>query len=104
LHAGMAAAFGDRLIERIVGRVAECLDVALAETADGFARELEFRHRYQAERAQGVGRALRLRIERADRFQRVAEEVEEYRIADAGRIEVDDTAAHRIVAGLAQDR
>ena len=49
-------------------------------------------------------RALRLGIEGADRLQRVAEEVEPHRIADAGRIEIDDAAAHRVVARLAHRR
>ena len=100
----MAAAFAHRLVERIARRGAERLDVTLAEAADGFAGELEFRDRHEVERAQIVLRALRLGIEGADRLQRVAEEVEPHRIAHAGRIEIDDAAAHRVVARLAHRR
>ena len=101
LHAGMAAAFRDRLVERIARRGAERFHIALAETADRLGGELKLGHRHEIERAQGVHRALRLGIERADRLQRVAEEVEPHRIAGAGRIEIDDAAAHRVVARLA---
>ena len=66
--------------------------------------ELELRHRHEIERAQvGVG-ALGLRIEAADRFQRVAEEIEPHRLVHAGREQIDDAAAHRIIAGLAHGR
>ena len=81
LHAGMAAAFADRLVERVVGGGAERLHIAGAEAADGLAGELKFRDRHQIERAQRIHRALRLGIEGADRLQRVAEEVEPHRIA-----------------------
>ncbi len=80
------------------------LDIAGAEAPDGLARELEFGHRHEIERAQLVGGALRLRIEAADRLQRVAEEIEPHRLGHAGRVEVDDAAAHRIVARLAHGR
>ena len=46
------------------------------------------------------GRALRVRIEGPDRFQRVAEEIEPDRLRGARREEVDDAAAHRVFAGL----
>ena len=51
-----------------------------------------------------VGGALGLRIEAADRFQRVAEEIEPHRLGHAGREQIDDAAAHRVVAGLAHGR
>ena len=105
LHAGIAAALAHRLVEQIV-RVggAEGLHIAGAEAADGLGGELELRDRHEVERAQLVGAALGLGIEGADRFQRVAEEIEPHRIGHAGRKQVDDAAAHRIFAGLAHRR
>ena len=49
-------------------------------------------------------RALGLGIEGADRFQRVAEEIEPHRLVHARRIKVEDAAAHRVFAGLAHRR
>ena len=43
--------------------------------------------------------ALRVGIEGPDRFQRIAEEIESDRIA-AGRIEIEDAAAHGILTGI----
>ena len=60
--------------------------------------------RHEIERAQLVGGALGLGIEAADRLQRVAEEIEPHRLGHAGREQIDDAAAHRIVAGLAHRR
>ena len=105
LHAGGAAALAHRFVEHVVGRGgAEGRDIAGAEQPDGVGGELELGHRHEIERAQLVGGALRLRIEAADRFQRVAEEVEPHRLVHAGREQIDDAAAHRIVAGLAHGR
>ena len=102
LHAGEAAALAHRLVEKVVARRrAELGDIALAEAADGLARELEFGDRHEVERVQLVGRTLRFRIEAADRFERVAEEIEADRIVDARRIEVEYAAAHRVFARLA---
>ena len=105
LHAGMAAAFADRLIQRIValGR-AEGRDIAHAETADGFGHQLEFRNRNQIERAHVQKRALGLGIEGADRFQAVAEEIEPDRLIEPGRKQIEDAAAHGIFAGFAHGR
>ena len=101
----MAAAFADRLIEQIVRRRrAERFHIAEAEAPDRLGGELEFRDRNEIERAQLVGAALGFRIEAADRFQLVAEEIEPHRLRHAGRVEIDDAAAHRIVAGLAHRR
>ena len=51
--------------------------------------------------AQLVRGALRFRIEGPDRFQRVAEEIKPDRGVDAGREQIDDAAAHGVIAGLA---
>ena len=102
LHAGGAAALAHCLVEHVVGAGgAELRDIAGAEQADGLGRELEFRHGHEVERAQLLGRALGFRIEAADRLQRVAEEIEPHRRRHAGGEQIDDAAAHRIVARLA---
>ena len=66
--------------------------------------ELEFRHRHQVEPTQGRFAALRLRIESADRLQRVAEEIETNRHVQTGRVKIENAAAHRVFAGLAHGR
>ena len=69
LHAGMAAAFADRLVQQIVGvGRAEGRDIAGAEFADRVGGELEFGDRHEVERAHLHHGALRLRIEAADRL------------------------------------
>jgi hypothetical protein len=102
LEAGIAAALADRLVEPVVAsRRAEPGDVALAEAADALGRELHLRDRHEIERAELSDRALRLGIERADRFERVAEKVEAHWAGEAGRVKVDDAAAHGVFARVA---
>src|SRR5579872_165038 len=105
LHAGMAAAFADSLIKLIVafGR-AKGRDIAHPEAANGFGRELKFRNRNQIERAHVERRSLRLRIETADRFQIIAEEIEANRQIESGRKQIEDAAAHRIFTGFSHRR
>ena len=105
LDAARAAALADRFIERVVGRGgAEGRHIAGAEQPDGVAGELKFRHRHEIERAQLGRGALGLRIEGADRFQRVAEEIEPDGLGHAGREQIDDAAADGVFAGLAHGR
>ena len=105
LHAGMAAALADGFIEQIVAlRRAEGRDIAHAKAADGFGDELEFRDRHQVERAHVEQRALGFRVERTDRFERVAEEIEPHRLVETGRKQIEDAAAHGVFAGLAHGR
>ena len=104
LHAGMAAAFAHRRVERVAGGVAaETRDIGLPETTDRLGRELHLAHRHEVERTKLADRALRLRIEGTDRFERRAEEVEPDGVRHAGREQVDDAAAHRVFAGVAHD-
>ena len=104
LEADRAPALADRLVEGVAAaRRAEFGDIGLAEAADRFGGELRLAHRHQIERAQLPVDALRLRIEGADRFQRVAEEIEPDRRRRAGRIEIEDAAAHGVVADVAHD-
>ncbi len=105
LHAGMAAAFADRLIQRIVAlRRAEGCDIAHAKAADGLGDQLEFRDRNQIERAHVEQRALGFRIEGADRFQAVAEKIETDGLIEPGRKQIEDAAAHGVFAGFAHGR
>ena len=105
LHAGMAATFADGFIEQIVAlRRAKGRDVAHAKAADGFGDELEFRDRNQVEPAHIEQRALGFRIEGANRFQEVAEEVEPHRLVEPGRKQIEDAAAHGVFAGFAHGR
>ena len=105
LHAGMAAAFADRLVQRIVAlRRAEGRDIAHAEAADGLGDQLEFRDRHQIERAHVQQRALGFGVEGADRFQAVAEEIEPHGLIEPGRKQIEDAAAHGIFAGFAHGR
>ena len=86
LHAGMLAPLGHRLIERIVGRGgAELRHIAGAKQTNGVAGERKLGDRHEIERAKLAGGELRLWIEAADRFQRVAEKIEPHRGIHAGR-------------------
>ena len=86
LHAGIAPALADRLVEPVVaGRRAEGRHIGLPEAPDALGGELDLAHRHEIEGAQRADRALGLRIEGADRFERVAEEVEADRVGQARR-------------------
>ena len=99
-HALMLAPRRDRLIKRVVaGDRAEQSDVTLAEGADDFGRQRHLAHRQELHRLEPRRRPLRIGIEGPDRFQRVAEEIEPDRIA-ARRIEIEDAAAHGILARI----
>jgi len=105
LDPGGAAALAHRLVEHVVGaRRAERRDVAGAKQPDRVRGELELRHGHEVEPAQFLGRALRFRIETADRFQRIAEEIEPHGRVHAGREQIDNAAAYRVVAGLTHRR
>jgi hypothetical protein len=89
------------LIELIAMRLAaEGGDVTVSKSADRLRRQLRFAHRNEIKRPQLASRALRLGIEGADRFERVAEEIEPHRRRRARRIEVEDAAAHGVVADV----
>mgnify|MGYP003694215197 CR=1 FL=1 len=101
----MTAALADGFIEQIVAlRRAEGRDIAHAKAADGLGDQLKFRDRNQIERAHVEQRALGFRVESADRFERVAEEVEPHGLVEPGRKQIEDAAAHGIFAGLAHGR
>ena len=105
LHSGMTAAFTHRVIKEVVGHGGtKRFHIARPEAADGLGRQLEFRYRHEIERAQLIRGALAFGIEAADSFQRVAKEIEPYRLGHARRVEIDDTATHRVIARLAHRR
>ncbi len=89
------------LVERIVaGRAAEQLDVAAPEKRGRRLAEGDLRHRHQHELAHRLRRALRVGVERLDALDRVAEEIEPHGVETPRRKEVEDAAAHRVLAGL----
>ena len=102
LHPRIATSLAHRFVQQIVrGGGPELCDIAGPKSTNGFGHKLEFRDRHQIEPTQLIFADLRLRIERADRFQRVAEEIEPHRHIHAGRIKIENPAAHSILAGLA---
>ena len=99
---GRAAPLADRLVKLVAACLAAKLRrVSAAETADRLARQLHLAHRHEVEALELAGGALRLRVEGADRLQRVAEEVEADRLRQRRREQVDDAAAHGVFAGVA---
>ena len=101
LHARHPAAFGQRLVERVLGRGrAELLAIARAEALDAVLVEQRLGRRHQGERLGLVGRALVGGIEAAQAVDLVAEEIEPQRQLLARREQVDQRAAHRIFAML----
>ncbi len=100
LHARVVAAGGDGFEQRVVGDGAELAKIAGAKALARGRIEQHLAHRAELDRGEPVGGALGCRIEAADRFQRGAEEVEAHRLAAAGGKEIDQPAAHRIIAGL----
>ena len=101
LHARHSAAFGQRLVQRILGRGrAELLAIARAEALDAVLVEQRLGRRHQGERLGLVGRALVGRVEAAQAIDLVAEEIEPQRQLLACREHVDERSAHRIFAML----
>ncbi len=104
-HAGITAAFGDGLVKRVVaGGSTEQRQIILAETADRIGRQRHFAHRVQVERAGLTGRTLACRIEGADAFQRIAEEIEAHGLLGAGHENIENTAADGKFADFAHGR
>ena len=100
LHADMALAFRDRLVEPVVAGVAEQLAVAAAESCDAVLGQQHLAHRQQHDFLARAGRALAHRIERADLLQHVAEQVDAQRLCGARREEIYQTAADGELARL----
>ena len=101
LHPRMAATVGDGQINRVLGRVlAEHVSPCGAEASDRLLAQRHFGDRAQQQGAALASAALRGRIEGADGFDGVAEQVEPDRIGLTGGEDVDDSTAHRVFAGL----
>ena len=104
-HAGETAAFADGGIERIArARRAEQLDIGAAEAADGLRRQRHLAHRLERDRLAIADGELAGDIESADRFQRVAKEIEPQRLFGAGHVKVQNAAAHGEFADIAHGR
>src|SRR5262249_46662529 len=105
LHARIASAFAHRFIKQVIGRSGtELGNVPRAKAADRLCDELEFRHRHKIEPPELFLTALGLRIKTPDRFQRIAEKVEADWHIHAGRIKVENSAAHGVFARLPHGR
>ena len=101
LHAGIALPGAHGFIERIgAGRRAELLDVAAAEQLLAGLAQRHLADRHQGQALHELAGALGLGIEGLHLLQRVAEEIEAHRRRAAGRVEIEDAAAHRVFAGL----
>src|SRR5205085_11646946 len=91
----------DRFIERIVAPDRpELLAVTRAEALDRRIVEQHLADRSQHKFVECAGRALCQRVEAAQAFERVAEEIEADRLRRAGRVQIDDAASYREFAGL----
>ena len=102
LHAGVAPPGADRFIKLVVAAdIAEQLAISRPETMDRRFVEQHLADRLQFEAVDRAGRALGQRIERAQRFDLVAKEIEPHRLRRARRVEIDDAAADRELARLA---
>jgi hypothetical protein len=101
LHAGVLAAGGDGDVERVVGRRgAEQLAIGGAEAADRGLVEEDLADRPQDQPLDALPAALAAGVEAADVLDLVAEQVEPNGIGLAGREQVDDAAAHGVLAVL----
>jgi len=101
LRALMLTARAHRLIERIVRRARAELDaVILPEPGDRGLVEDHLRNRGQLDHAEVFRGPLGHRIEAARPVEHIAEQIEPHRPGLARRVDVDDPAAHRKIAGL----
>ena len=100
LHALVLLPRRDGLVERVVAlHGPEQLHIALAKAAAHLRRQRHLAHGQKVDRLDAGFGALGFRIEGADGFERVAEEVEPDRLPSR-REEIENTAAHRILAGI----
>ncbi len=102
LHARQPSPVADRLVERIARRSgAEALAVARAEAADAVLVEQRLARGEQGEALDAAGGALVAGIEGAHALDLVAEEIEPQRLLGSAREEIDEPAAHRELARIA---
>ena len=105
-HPREATTFAHCLIERILRGVgAEHLTVSAAETLDAFLVDQCLAGGQEQMRIERPDGALRGRIEQAQAFQLVAEEIEPQPTFEAGRYDIEDRATHgkfaRVDGGVA---
>src|SRR5215207_2817953 len=101
LHPLVTAAGGDRLIKRIVKiDPAELSCIPGAKPRDRLLVQENFACRAQVQLMQLACRALRLRVERADRLQRIAEVIQPDRLVCAWSKQIYDTAANSEISGI----
>jgi hypothetical protein len=99
LHPGVLAAGADRLVQRIVAAGGAEFDaIVLPEPDNGGVIQDDLGHRRKLHHIQLLRGALCRGVEPARAVEHVAEEIQPHGAAGAGRIDVDDPAAHRIVA------
>ena len=91
----------DRGVEWIVGGHAETLGVAGAEAGDRGTIEGRLAGGYKRETLGLAAGALGQRVEAAHRFERIAKQIETNRLRLAGREDVDEAAADRVLARFA---
>ena len=100
LHALVLTAGGDRLVERVVaGDRTEQLDIARAKSALYFGVQRDLAHGEQRQGVEPPMGALGLRIEGADRLERIAEEIETHRLGPRCE-QIENTTAHGVLTGI----
>ena len=101
LDPGVTPAGGDRFVERVIACYgAERATIGAAEAGDGLRRQQDLADRREVQRVGRLRAPLRHGIEPVHGLDDVAEEVEPNRALGVGGEDIDDTAAHGIVAGL----
>ena len=101
LDAGRQLRVGDRPVDRAAARLdGEVLAKAFAKELDRRLVERKLARGQDLDLVGSPGRELRLRVERAQRFDLVVEEIDAHGCRAAGREHVEHGAAHRELAGL----
>ncbi len=101
-EARIAPALAHGLEKRVaLGLSTELGDIAHAKALDRFPAQLHFAGGDELQFFDAARGALRLGIEGADRFHRVAEEIEPHGSACPRRVEIENAAAHGIFADVA---
>src|SRR6185436_9505708 len=84
-------------------RIHEVFRQALREALPRLARDRKLRDRIDRDRARGILGTLGLDVEPAQRLDRVAEQLDAQRLRGVRRKDVEDAAAKRELAGLADE-
>ena len=101
LHSRMFTPGADRLVQGVIGAGCAKFDpVVLAKAGDGGLVEDNLRDRGQIDRRQLFHCPLAGRIKSPRPVQNIAKQIQTHRAALPRRIDVDDAATHRIIAGF----